>query len=62
VFDLAGKDWMTEKEAAHYCGVSFSQFRSKKEGYDLPFAIFMGKKLYRRRDLDNAIERCMVSG
>ncbi len=62
VFDLAGKDWLTEKEAAHYCGVSFAQFRKKKPDYDLPFAIFMGKKQYRRRDLDYAIERCVVSG
>jgi hypothetical protein len=29
--DLAGKDWFTEPEAAHYCGVSVRQFQGHYE-------------------------------
>ena len=53
---LEGKDYFTTKEAAVYCCVSFSQFRAKsKELNLLPFK-FMGKQLYRRVDLQRAIE------
>lgn len=54
--DLAGKDYFTAQEAASYCCVSFSQFRAKSvEMGILPFK-FMGKLVYRRSDLQRAIE------
>jgi hypothetical protein len=51
------KDYLNAKEAAWYCGVSFSQFRAKAKGLNLiPFK-FMGRYLYRRTDLQRAIEK-----
>jgi hypothetical protein len=54
-FDLAGKDWLTVEEAAHYCGVSISQFNTKAAGYSLTPRNFMGKKLYEKAALYRAI-------
>jgi hypothetical protein len=34
-FNLAGKDWFTEIEAAHYCGVSKSQFAARAPDYEI---------------------------
>ena len=54
--DIAGKDYFTPEEAAHYCCVSPSQFRAKKDQYHiLPFT-FMGKLVYRKSDLQRIIE------
>ena len=56
IINLLGKDYFTEKEAAHYCGVCDRHFRreSMKNGI---FPIrHMGKKLYRRVDLQRSIE------
>jgi len=47
-FDIRGKDWLTVDEAAHYCGVSISQFKTKAREYDLDPREFMGKKLYEK--------------
>jgi len=55
--NLAGKDYFTEEEAAHYACVSVSQFRAKKAEYGLQSFAFMGKKLYRKVDLQGALER-----
>lgn len=44
--DLSGKDWLTVEEAAHYCGVSNSQFRKNALSYGLTPRRFMGKQLY----------------
>lgn len=46
--DLSGKDWLTVEEAAHYCGVSVSQFNTKAGEYDLSPRQFMGKSSTRR--------------
>ena len=54
--DLRGKDYLTIAEAAHFCGVSESQFREKAPRYGLTPRKFMGKVLYRRADLKEAIE------
>lgn len=54
--DLRGKDYLTEKEAAHYCGVSYRQFRGKRAEYGIHPILFMGKHLYRREDLRKTIE------
>lgn len=54
-FDIRGKDWLTVDEAAHYCGVSVSQFNTKAGEYDLSPRQFMGKKLYEKDELYRAI-------
>lgn len=57
-FHLSGKDYLTEKEAAHYCCVSVSQLRAKGPEIGIvPFRRFLGKNIYRRADLAHAIER-----
>jgi hypothetical protein len=48
-FDLRGKDWLTEAEAAHYCGVSLTQFA--KHSRQFKARRFLGKKLYSRAEL-----------
>lgn len=53
--DLSGKDWLTVDEAAHYCGVSVSQFNARAHEYDLDPRKFMGKKLYAKAALYQAI-------
>lgn len=54
-FDLSGKDWLTVDEAAHYCGVSRSQFDARAPDYGLQPRNFMGKKLYEKSQLYQAI-------
>ncbi|WP_041863872.1 DNA-binding protein [Stenotrophomonas muris] len=53
--DLSGKDWLTAEEAAHYCGVSVSQFNARAHEHDLHPRKFMGKKLYAKTALYQAI-------
>nr|GAT44061.1 predicted protein [Mycena chlorophos] len=53
--DLRGKDWFTVIEAAHYCGVSESQFRKNAPAYGITPRQFMGKQLYERAELYSAI-------
>jgi len=53
--NIVGKDWLTEIEAAHYCGVSRRQFCAKRAGYGLVPHRFMGKKLYAKDELCAAI-------
>lgn len=64
-------DYLSEKEAAEYCRVSLKHFRAKKADYGIMPGVFMGKKIYRRADLQRAIEsgfidsgetRCLVNG
>ena len=55
--DLRGKDYLTEKEAAHYCGVCLRQFQSKRKEAGIRALLHMGKKLYRRSDLIKSIEK-----
>ena len=50
------RDNSTEPEAAHYCCVSYSQFRDKRLESGIPMIQFMGKRIYRRSDLEAAIE------
>jgi hypothetical protein len=54
-FDLRGKDWLTEAEAAHYCGVSLRQFQDRARTFNP--RRFMGKKLYSKNELFDAIQR-----
>ena len=55
-FYLSGKYYLTEREAAHYCCVSHSHFRDKRLESGIPMIQFMGKRIYRRSDLEAAIE------
>lgn len=55
--NLEGKDWFTAPEAAHYCGVSESQFRRRAAEHGLIARRFMGKQLFARADLYNAISQ-----
>jgi hypothetical protein len=60
-FDLRGKDYLSEKEAAHYCAVSHSQFRKKVVELPITPLKFMNKKLYRREDLRQIIESSVLT-
>lgn len=53
--DLSGKDWLTVEEAAHYCGVSNSQFRKTALNYGVTPRRVMGKQLYEKTALCAAI-------
>lgn len=55
--NLAGKDWLTEIEAAHYCGVSVRQFQAHNAELGLEPRRFMGRKLYLKSDLYSIIEK-----
>lgn len=55
-FNLLGKDYLTEAEAAHYACVSESQFRAKAREYGILAVRFMGKKVFRKTDIQRAIE------
>lgn len=52
-----GKDYLTMNEAALYCGVSESQFDSQYKHYGLLAVPFMGTLLFRKLDLQGAIEK-----
>ena len=54
--NLAGKDYFTTEEAAYYCCVSRSQFLEMKSVYNLSAFVFIGKKMYRKVDLQRALE------
>lgn len=53
--DLSGKDWLTIKEAAFYCGVSVAQFNARAPELGLAPRNFMGNKLYEKAALHRAI-------
>lgn len=55
-FNLSGKDWFTEPEAALYCGVSPSHFREHYADLGISPRRFMGKKLFSRTELSRIIE------
>jgi len=54
--NILGKDYLTEKEAAHYACVSQRQFQNKAKEYGILPTKFMGKFVYRKDDIRNAIE------
>jgi len=63
--NLAGKDWFTVPEAAHYCGVSVSQFDQSTDELQAagvrPRRV-LGKKLYARFELARMIEGAPLWG
>jgi hypothetical protein len=52
---LEGKDWFTEAEAAEYCGVALSTFREGYRDLGIVPRRFLGRKMYARADLFQAI-------
>ncbi|MHA6204356.1 hypothetical protein ACXU4B_08040 [Dyella soli] len=52
---LEGKDWLTEPEAACYCGVSLRKFQTDAPHLPIRPRRFMGKKLYEKAALYAAI-------
>ncbi len=54
--NLLGKDYLTEIEAAHYAGVCPRQFRKKAIENGIMTASPMGKKLYRKDDIQRVLE------
>lgn len=54
--ELSGKDYFTEKEAAHYMGVGITKWKEIKKQYGLVPLRPAGKNLYRRADLRHLIE------
>lgn len=53
--NIAGKDWLTEQEAAHYCGVSLPHFRNGYHQLGISPVRFLGKKLYSKAELYQVI-------
>lgn len=56
-FNIAGKDWFTEPEAAFYCGVSLRKFQTDAPFLGIRPRRFMGKKLYSKNELFDLIEK-----
>lgn len=55
-FNLLGKDWLTEPEAAFYCCVSVKHFRRHYQSLGISPKNFLGKKLFSKQQLADAIE------
>ncbi|GLQ96423.1 hypothetical protein [Dyella mobilis] len=55
--DISGKDWLTEPEAAYYCGVSLRKFQTDYLALGVRPRRFMGKKLYSKSELFELIEK-----
>jgi len=53
--NISGKDFLTEQEAAHYSCVSLSQFKKMYKVIGIKHGNFMGKKVYRKSDIQNAM-------
>tara|TARA_R100001480_G_scaffold48479_1_gene61836 strand:- start:265 stop:444 length:180 start_codon:yes stop_codon:yes gene_type:complete len=51
------KDYLTTREAAQFCGVSYDHFTRERYKHGISAIQFMGKKLYRKQDLVKAIEK-----
>jgi len=56
-FDLSGKDYFTEQEAANYCCLSKSHFRELIKTSDLQPGRLGRRNIYRRADLKRFLER-----
>lgn len=55
--NLAGKDYLTQDEAAAYACVSVSQFRAQAALHGIRSFRWMGKIVYRRGDIARAMEQ-----
>ena len=50
-------EYLTMREAAKFCGVSYDHFRRERASFGISAIHFMGKRLFRKSDLIKAIER-----
>ena len=50
-------EYLTMREAAKFCGVSYDHFRRERASYGIAAIYFMGKRLFRKTDLVDAIEK-----
>lgn len=57
-YQLEGKDWFRETEAAEYCGVAVSTFRAGIKSLGVAPRRAFGRKLYSRAALYAAIAAC----
>ena len=55
--NIGGKDFLTTDEAAHFCCASTRQFYKFRDELGIRPLTFMGKKVYKKDDLKDAIER-----
>lgn len=55
--NLLGKDYFTVEEAAHYAGVSRSQFLEQAPLHGIFPLPGFGRQVYRRSDIQRAIEK-----
>ena len=60
-FYISGKEWLTTDEAAHYACVSSAQWRAHREEHGIFPTMFMGKMLFRKQDIDLAIESKIIT-
>ena len=51
------EQYLTMRDAAKFCGVSYDHFRRERASHGVAAIYFMGKRLFRKSDLINAIER-----
>lgn len=50
-------DYLTAREAADFCRISYYHFMRERSAAGIPCVYFMGKALFRKGDLVQAIER-----
>ena len=50
-------EYLTMREAAKFCGVSYEHFCRERASHGIAAIYFMGKRLFRKSDLIDAIER-----
>lgn len=55
-FNIAGKDWLTKQEAAHYCGVSLRQVQTNAKELPISHRRFLDRKVYAKVELFQLIE------
>ena len=50
-------EYLTMREAAKFCGVSYEHFCRHRASHGIAAIYFMGKRLFRKTDLVDAIEK-----
>ena len=50
-------EYLTMREAAQFCGVSYEHFCRQRASHGIAAIYFMGKRLFRKTDLVDAIEK-----
>lgn len=57
LYAIDGLDYLKEEQAAHYMGVCKSQFRARASELGIIGFWSLGKKLYKKQELKEALER-----